>query len=152
MPIQTAIDSISNSQGSPFGFKNRFINGAMVIDQRNAAASLNPADQAYSLDRWKCRRSQASKYTIQQNAGSVTPPSGFTNYLGVTSSSAYTVLTGDYFAVQQIIEGFNTSDFAWGTVNAQTVTLSLKNPLVYQVTGYSLIDYRIKNTEGNYLD
>jgi hypothetical protein len=34
----------------------------------------------------------------------------------------------------------------------QTVTLSLKNPLVYQVTGYSLIDYRIKNTEGNYLD
>jgi len=124
MPIQTAIDSISNSQGSPFGFKNRIINGAMVIDQRNAAASLNPADQAYSLDRWKCRRSQASKYTVQQNAGSVTPPVGFTNYLGVTSSSAYSVVTGDYFAVQQIIEGFNTADLAWGTVNAQTVTLS----------------------------
>jgi len=124
MPIQTAADSISNSAGSPYGFKNRIINGAMVIDQRNAAASLNPADQAYSIDRWKCRRSQASKYTIQQNAGSVTPPPGFTNYLGVTSSSAYTVLTGDYFAVQQIIEGFNTSDLALGTVNAQTVTLS----------------------------
>ena len=124
MPIQTAIDSISNSQGSPFGFKNRIINGAMVIDQRNAGASLNPADQAYSLDRWKCRRSQASKYTIQQNAGAVTPPAGFTNYLGVTSSSAYSVGASDYFAVQQLIEGFNTSDFAWGTVNAQTVTLS----------------------------
>jgi hypothetical protein len=34
----------------------------------------------------------------------------------------------------------------------QTTTLSLKNPLVYQVTGYSLIDYRIKNSEGIYLD
>jgi hypothetical protein len=124
MPIQTAIDSISNSQGSPFGFKNRIINGGMVIDQRNAGASLNPADQAYSLDRWKCRRSQASKYTIQQNAGSVTPPVGFTNYLGVTSSSAYSVGASDYFAVQQLIEGYNLADLGWGTSNAKTVTLS----------------------------
>jgi hypothetical protein len=124
MPIQTAIDSISNNQGSPFGFKNRIINGAMVIDPRNAAASLNPADQAYSLDRWKCRRSQASKYTIQQNAGSVTPPAGFTNYLGVTSSSAYSVGASDFFAVQQLIEGYNLADLGWGTSTAQTVTLS----------------------------
>jgi hypothetical protein len=96
----------------------------MVIDQRNAAASLNPADQAYSLDRWKCRRSQASKYTIQQNAGSVTPPAGFTNYLGVTSSSAYSVGASDFFAVQQLIEGYNLADLGWGTSTAQTVTLS----------------------------
>jgi len=34
----------------------------------------------------------------------------------------------------------------------QTPTLSLKKPLVYQATGYSLIDYRIKDTQGNYLD
>jgi hypothetical protein len=126
MGIQTVSQALSNENGgfSPFGFKNRIINGAMVIDQRNAAASLNPADQAYSIDRWKCRRSQASKYTIQQNAGSVTPPSGFTNYLGVTSSSSYSLLSTDYFAVQQIIEGYNVSDLGWGAVGAQTVTLS----------------------------
>ena len=52
MAIQTALDSISNSSGSPFGFKNRIINGAMVIDQRNAGASVTPADSAYTLDRW----------------------------------------------------------------------------------------------------
>lgn len=34
----------------------------------------------------------------------------------------------------------------------QTPTISLKKPLVYQATGYSLIDYRIKDTQGNYLD
>jgi hypothetical protein len=34
---------------------------------------------------------QASKFSVQQNAGSVTPPVGFTNYLGVTSLSAYSV-------------------------------------------------------------
>jgi hypothetical protein len=124
MPIQTAIDSISNSQGSPFGFKNRIINGAMVIDQRNAGASITPTNTQYSLDRWSATLTQASKFTIQQNAGSVTPPVGFINYLGITSSSAYTVLTGDAFGISQSIEGLNTADLAWGTASASTVTLS----------------------------
>ena len=73
MPIQTAIDSISNSQGSPFGFKNRIINGAMVIDQRNAGASITPTVDSYSVDRWQLVRTQASKVSLQQNAGAVTP-------------------------------------------------------------------------------
>ena len=126
MAIQTALDSISNSSGSPFGFKNRIINGAMVIDQRNAGASLSTASGSnfFTVDRWKTNYSQTSKYTIQQNAGSVTPPAGFTKYLGVTSSSAYSVLAADFFLIRQPIEGFNTADFAWGTANAATVTLS----------------------------
>jgi hypothetical protein len=106
------------------GFRNRIINGDMRIDQRNAGASVTPNDSSYTLDRWKCRLSQSSKYTVQQNSGSVTPPVGFSNYLGVASSSAYSVLTGDYFAVQQIIEGFNFSDFAYGTADAAALTLS----------------------------
>ena len=124
MPIQTAIDSISNSQGSPFGFKNRIINGAMAIDQRNAGASVTPTNVSFTLDRWVCLVSQSSKYTVQQNAGSVTPPVGFTNYLGVTSSSAYSITSSDYFGIRHNIEGLNVGDLAWGTVNAQTVTLS----------------------------
>jgi hypothetical protein len=104
--------------------RNRIINGAMTIDQRNAGASVTPTDQAYTLDRWKFQLSQTSKLTTQQNAGSVTPPAGFRNYLGITSSSAYSISSGDYFTVQQQIEGFNTSDLMWGTANAQTVTLS----------------------------
>jgi hypothetical protein len=106
------------------GFKNRIINGAMVIDQRNAGASFTPTDQTYSLDRWKCRVSQASKYTVQQNAGSVTPPAGFKNYLGVTSSSAYSIGANDYFSISQIIEGLNFYDLAWGTSSASTITIS----------------------------
>jgi hypothetical protein len=106
------------------GFKNRIINSAMVIDQRNAGASFTPTDQSYSLDRWKCRLSQASKYTVQQNAGSVTPPAGFKNYLGVTSSSAYSIGASDYFAITQIIEGYNVADLDYGTANAATITFS----------------------------
>ena len=124
MPIQTAIDSISNSQGSPFGFKNRIINGAMVIDQRNAGASVTPTTGTYTVDRWRIYASQTSKLTAQQNAGSVTPPAGYANYLGMTSSSAYSVISSDLFLLQQFIEGYNSADLAWGTASAQPVTLS----------------------------
>ena len=105
------------------GFKNRIINGAMMIDQRNAGASVTPSN-SYTLDRWRVYTSQASKLTAQQNAGSVTPPAGFVNYLGITSSSAYSITSTDYFFINQNIEGFNISDLAWGTANAQAVTLS----------------------------
>jgi len=126
MPIQTAADSISNSAGSPYGFKNRIINGGMVIDQRNAGASVNNdiTGSQYCLDRWNIYGTQASKFSVQQNAGSVTPPSGFSYYAGCTSSSAYSVGSTDTFLIQQCIEGFNTADLGWGTANAQAVTLS----------------------------
>ena len=111
---------------SNFGFKNRLINGAMVIDQRNAGASVTiPANAyTYDIDRWFGVGNQASKFSLQQNAGSVTPPAGFSNYLGATSLSAYSVISTDYLTLGQAIEGFNFADMAWGTANAQTVTLS----------------------------
>jgi len=106
------------------GFKNRIINGAMVIDQRNAGASVTPTSGSYTLDRWKIYCSQASKFSVQQNAGSVTPPTGFTNYLGATSLSAYTVGAGEEFDICQFIEGYNIADLGFGSANAKTVTLS----------------------------
>jgi hypothetical protein len=109
---------------SSFGFKNRIINGAMVIDQRNAGASVTPTGDQYTLDRWSTALTQASKFTVQQNAGSVTPPVGFINYLGVTSSSAYSITSTDQFGIYQAIEGLNVTDLGWGTANAKTVTLS----------------------------
>lgn len=106
------------------GFKNRFINGGMTIDQRNNGASITPTSSAYSVDRWQAVCSTASKFSVQQNAGSVTPPAGFVNYLGCTSTSAYTVTSGDFFLIGQRIEGFNIADWGWGTASAKTVTLS----------------------------
>jgi hypothetical protein len=104
--------------------RNRIINGDMRIDQRNAGASVTPTASAYSVDRFYLSISQSSKLSIQQNAGSVTPPAGFTNYLGMTSLSAYSVGASDYFALQQSIEGYNWADMAYGTANAKTSTLS----------------------------
>jgi hypothetical protein len=104
--------------------RNRIINGAMVIDQRNAGASVTPTGSAFTLDRWAADVTQSSKLSVQQDAGAVTPPVGFTDYLGVTSTSAYSVLAGDTFVIREAIEGFNIADLGWGTANAATVTLS----------------------------
>ena len=105
---------------------NRIINGAMTIDQRNAGAAVTATSHPYTLDRWRAVISQAAKFTVQQNAAAITPPVGFTNYLGVTSSSAYSITSSDYFFLRQSIEGFNTADLAWGTASAATITLSFR--------------------------
>jgi hypothetical protein len=94
----------------------------MVIDQRNAGASGTVA--GYTVDRWNASVALSTKGTWQQNAGSVTPPVGFTNYLGFTSNSAYTVGSTEQFKFFQVIEGYNMADLAWGTASAETVTLS----------------------------
>jgi len=116
--------SSQTAAASPFGLKNRIINGDMRIDQRNAGASVTPTATVYGLDRWKMGAPAASKYSFQQNAASVTPPVGFTNYLGITSLSSYTISSTDTFLAFQFIEGYNTADLSWGTANAKTVTLS----------------------------
>jgi hypothetical protein len=118
--------SLQSAAASPYVLKNRIINGAMVINQRGFSGT--PTDGAYTLDRWYADMGAASKYTVSQNAGSVTPPAGFVNYLGVTSSSAYSISATDIFTISQKIEGYNISDLAWGTASAKTVTLSF---LVY---------------------
>ena len=114
----------ANAVTPSVNMKSRIINGAMTIDQRNAGAAVTPTATTYTLDRWIFQCTQASKITVQQNAGSVTPPVGFSNYLGCTVASTATVGSSDGFIVQQIIEGFNTADLNWGTANAKTITVS----------------------------
>ena len=120
----TAAVGIAQSGVNNVSWRNRIINGGMVFDQRNAGAATANTISGYTLDRWAVSQSTTGKLIAQRNAGSVTPPAGFSNYLGVTSQSAYSVGAGDYYMIYQMIEGFNTADLAWGTASAQTVTLS----------------------------
>ena len=105
-------------------FKNRIINGAMMIDQRNAGASVTVTDTSnltYTLDRWSAFGSSSSKFSVQQVSDA---PIGFINSLKITSLAATTVNSSDQYTIGQIIEGLNVADLAWGTANAKTVTLS----------------------------
>ncbi len=124
MLIASSASAYSTVKMPTFSYRNRIINGDMRIDQRNAGASVTPANSQYLVDRWQAVLTAASKYSLQRNAAAVTPPASFTNYLGATSLSAYSVISSDAFAVVQGIEGFNVADLGWGTANAQTVTLS----------------------------
>jgi len=125
LPTSALTGSISEANGGTgtttgyYGFKNRIINGAMVINQR--AFSASATDNTYTLDRWFTSASQNSKFTVAQSS---TAPAGFINSLLATSSSAYTVGASELFTVNQYIEGLNVADFAWGTASASTVTLS----------------------------
>jgi hypothetical protein len=117
--------SVQATAATGFGFKNRLINSAMVIDQRNAGASVtnvsSPSTFSYCVDRWGYWATQASKFTMQQSS---IAPTGFTTSLKITSSSAYTVLSTDYFTIGQCIEGFNVADLGYGAAGAATVTVS----------------------------
>ena len=113
------------AMGSSFK-RNRIINGNMLIDQRNAGASVSTTavTTTFFVDRWFANPTQTGKFTVQQNAGSVTPPTGFSYYLGAVSTSAYAVTAADYFYVSQSIEGYNFSDLGFGTASAKTITVS----------------------------
>jgi hypothetical protein len=108
-----------------YGFKNRIINGAMVIDQRNAGASVTSTSGFnYPVDRFFIIKDSATTgvMTAQQNSSA---PAGFTGSVKLTTTTAQASLAAtDYVRYSQIIEGYNVADLNFGSANAKTVTLS----------------------------
>jgi hypothetical protein len=93
----------------------------MVIDQRNAGASITPVDGQYSVDRWVWNQNTTGKFTVAQSSTTAT---GFTKSLIVTSTQVYSPNTSDYMIISQRIEGFNVADLGWGTASAQPIIIS----------------------------
>lgn len=111
-------------QNATPAFKNRIINGAMVIDQRNSGAAQTwNGNNNYTLDRFfTYNNGGGGVYTTQQVTDA---PTGFTNSLKVTVTTAdSSITTTDLYFLQHKIEGYNVADLNWGTANAQPVTLS----------------------------
>jgi hypothetical protein len=93
------------------GYKNRIINGAMVIDQRNAGAAQTitaAAALAYTVDRWYAYCTGAN-VTGQQVAGSTTPTVTQNRYRFTGAASVTAVGFG------QRIEQKNSYDLAGST-------------------------------------
>jgi hypothetical protein len=104
------------------GFKNRIINGGMVIDQRNAGASVTVSSNQYTLDRFRSLASGGGAYSVVQSS---TAPTGFSTSMLMTVTTTDTPLAAtDYYVLRQSIEGYNIADLQWGTASAATVTLS----------------------------
>jgi len=117
--LMTTSDGVSSS--GLYGFKNRLINGNMVIAQRGTSA-VN-TNVSYPVDRFRLAVSNSSKVSLQQSS-TVPTGAGFVNSIIATSLAATTVGAGESYEVSQQIEGYNIADLGWGTASAKTVTLS----------------------------
>jgi len=104
-------------------FLNRIINGAMVIDQRNAGAAVTISSNgsSYLTDRFRADAPVDQSMTFQQQTSVI--PTGFSYALKATAGTATTTATNQPL-LAQFIEGFNMADFGFGTANAKTITLS----------------------------
>lgn len=115
-------------------YKNKLINGAITIDNYNQGASVTPTGSGtFVVDRWGTYNSQPSKFSVRQmnardtsasNYEANSAPTGFVNSLKFTSTSAYSIGSGEVFGFAQAIEGFNIQDLNFGTANAIPVIIS----------------------------
>ena len=121
MPLTTVQSGMMDSIAQYNSFKNRIINGAMVISQRNAAASVTAMSPGYTLDRW-AQIAGAGSVTVQRTTSIV--PTGFAYAYGVTVATVNTRGAADYSFIYQSIEGLNVADLDLGLSTAQTVTVS----------------------------
>ena len=116
-----AITSAKLANPNVFMGRNRIINGAMMIDQRNAGAAVTTSD-SYPVDRFFVGNSTDGAFSAQQNSSS---PAGFINSTKITVTTAdASVTTTQALQFRHIIEGTNVADLGWGTADAKTVTLS----------------------------
>jgi hypothetical protein len=108
------------------GFKNRIINGAMVIDQRNAGASVSvgTATGTYTLDRWRVYHDTAITSNITAQQSTTVPTTGYINSQILTNGTGASPASGDLNVFQQRIEGYNVADLNFGSSTASAVTLS----------------------------
>jgi hypothetical protein len=119
MPLTQVSPGLLDSNAQYYGFKNRIINGAMVIDQRNNGAAVTTSS-AFPVDRFTQAFGNAS-CSFQQVSDA---PSGFINSLKLTVTTGSAPSAGTNNAILQKIEGLNTYDFGLGTASATTFTLS----------------------------
>tara|TARA_B100000131_G_C18084957_1_gene599717 strand:- start:57 stop:1229 length:1173 start_codon:yes stop_codon:yes gene_type:complete len=105
--------------GLSSGKRNVIVNGAMRLNQRNAA-SYDAAN--YTLDRWRYHRSSDGEFDIKQST--VAPP-GFQNSLHVDCKVAsQTTSVGSYSRIRYFVEGADCRRFGKGTSNPRNFCLS----------------------------
>jgi hypothetical protein len=127
MSVTYGGDKITFDDGSSIAsgytnFRNRIINGAMEIDQRYAGSgnTLVTATETFVVDRFVGYKDGG---VITSGQSSVAPV-GFSDSISWSVGTGASATSSQFFFLKQHIEGFNTADLGFGTVDAKTVTLS----------------------------
>ena len=120
MAVST-IDPNGLNIGQIGGTRNKIINGAMTIDQRNAGAAVT-TNGSYPVDRFFISDTTDGGFSAQRV---LEAPAGFLYSAKFTTTTADTSLTTTQnIQLHHRVEGLNVADLGWGTSAAQTVTLS----------------------------
>jgi hypothetical protein len=129
-----SIQTTASSGGT--AFKNRFVNGAMTVNQYTNGAPItinsSTALSSVPVDNISMRVTGVSGgvfgpavMTAQQNLNNITPPPNFSNYLGYTTVTAdVSPAASTQYLIRCPIEGSSLTDLGWGTASAKTVTIS----------------------------
>lgn len=112
--------NIAQGASNNVTFRNRIINGAQVINQRNATVTTG---STFVTDRWQVDNiSTSGSVSFAQNT---TAPAGFTYSLKITVTSADAAVGAtDLIDFRQWIEGYNIADMGFGTSNSNYFTCS----------------------------
>jgi len=86
------------------GFKNRIINGAMVIAQRGTSFTPSANNTDYTLDRWNANRNSVGNYTVSQQGTAGNYSIRLQRNSGDTSTQT--------IRLRQVIESSNCADLA----------------------------------------
>jgi hypothetical protein len=144
MPLTTVSPGLLDSTAQYYSFKNRIINGAMVIAQRGTAAVTTSG--AFPVDRWVQFMSGGGVITGIQDSDVPNSSFQYSTKLTVTTADASIAAT-DFYAFNHNIEGLNAADLGFGTATASTVTLSFW--VKSSITGtYAVALYNSGGTRG----
>ena len=107
------------------GRKNIIINGSFAVDQRNGGATVNAEQGLYGVDRWKSITSNNNKFSMDREGADGTAFGNFTTYMRLTTTSAHTVGSSQFFLLWQTIEAVNMFDqTGFGEQGAKDLSLS----------------------------
>ena len=117
------VDNIvtTSVNGGQLSHRNRVINGAMEINQRES--SYTATGEEYTLDRFEHRTGSGFTFDTTTTQ-STSAPAGFTKSLKITPDSTQTPSGSHNGMVGQLIEANNLVGFAHGTSSAKKSVLS----------------------------
>jgi hypothetical protein len=96
------------------------LNGSIDVNQAVIGAASTNA--GYICDNWQLGKTGTMVVSASQLAGANFP--GFINFIQLAVSTAEAAIAGgDFVHIYQQIEGFRIARLAWGTANAQPITL-----------------------------
>ena len=118
----TCTAKLTSVGGGQLSNRNKARNGAMKISQRATTFSTTTSD-TYLIDGWMTQHGSSGNLdcTITQSTDA---PAGFSKSLKITPDSTQTPSGSQNGMLVQRLEGQELQDFAFGTSDAKTITVS----------------------------